>query len=100
MISEYEPATYLAWISPTPLLMCVAEDDVLTPTDIAIAGYATANKPKKLIIMPSGHFNAYIDGFDLAAATAAQLFSEQLINRSAVLAPVTARRAHDTTGVS
>ena len=27
--------------------MCVAEHDVLAPTDISIRGYATANEPKK-----------------------------------------------------
>jgi uncharacterized protein len=86
MISEYEPGTYLPWISPTPLLMCVAENDVLTPTDIAIAGYATANEPKKLIVMPGGHFDAYVDGFDVAATAGAQWFTEHLIDRSAVLA--------------
>src|SRR5580693_9804576 len=33
MFTEYEPGTYLPWISPTPLLMCVAENDVLTVKD-------------------------------------------------------------------
>jgi uncharacterized protein len=84
MISEYEPGTYLQCISPTPLLMCVAENDVLTPTDIAIAGYATAYEPKKLIIMPGGHFDGYLDGFDVAATAAVQWFTEHLIEHSAV----------------
>jgi pimeloyl-ACP methyl ester carboxylesterase len=52
MFTEYEPGAYLPWISPTPLLMCVAENDVLTPTDIAIGGYENANEPKKLVILP------------------------------------------------
>ena len=86
MISEYEPATYLPWISPTPLLMGVAENDVLTPTDIAIAGYATANEPKQLIIMPGGHFDAYIDGFDIAATAAVQWFTEHLVEHRVVAA--------------
>ena len=84
MNAEYEPGTYLPWISPTPLLMCVAENDVLAPTDVAIRGYGTANEPKKLLIMPGGHFDAYIDGFDLAAAAAVQWFTQHLTERSAV----------------
>ena len=66
MFTEYEPGTYLPWISPTPLLMCVAENDVLTVKDIAIEGYAAAREPKKLVILPGGYFDAYVDGFDVA----------------------------------
>ena len=44
MFTEYEPGTYLPWISPTPLLMCVAEHDVLTPADLAIAAFARAQR--------------------------------------------------------
>jgi uncharacterized protein len=84
MISEYEPGTYLPWISPTPLLVCVSENDVLTPSDIAIARYATANEPKKLIIMPGGHFDAYVDGFDVAATSAVQWFTKHLVEHSVV----------------
>jgi fermentation-respiration switch protein FrsA (DUF1100 family) len=79
MFTEYEPGTYLPWISPTPLLMCVAENDVLTPTDIAIAGYEQAREPKKLVILPGGHFDAYVDGFDLASGAAADWFTQHLL---------------------
>lgn len=82
MISEYEPGTYLPWISPTPLLMCVAENDVVAPTDIAVRGYATANEPKKLAILPGGHFDVYGDGFDVAAAAAVHWFTQHLIERT------------------
>jgi len=84
MIGEYEPGTYLPWISPTPLLMCVAENDVVAPIDIAVRGYATANEPKKLAILPGGHFDAYGDGFDVAATAAIQWFTQHLIERSQV----------------
>lgn len=82
MISEYEPGTYLPWISPTPLLMCVAENDVVAPTDIAVRGYATANEPKKLAILPGGHFDAFGDGFDMAAAASVHWFTQHLIERT------------------
>lgn len=78
MFTEYEPRPYLPWISPTPLLMCVAENDVLTPTDVAIAGYENAHQPKKLVILPGGHFDAYVDGFDVAAPAAVDWFTHHL----------------------
>ena len=84
MFTEYEPGTYLPWISPTPLLMCVAENDVLTVKDIAIEGYAAAREPKKLVILPGGHFDAYVDGFDAAAPAAVQWFTEHLLDRTGV----------------
>lgn len=46
-------------ISPTPLLMVVADNDVLCPTDIAMETYVKARKPKELQILPGGHFDAY-----------------------------------------
>jgi hypothetical protein len=44
LFTEYEPGTYLPWISPTPLLMCVAEHDVLTPAELAIAAFAARER--------------------------------------------------------
>ena len=46
-------------ISPTPLLMTVASNDVLTPTDIAISTFERARQPKELHIIPGGHFDGY-----------------------------------------
>jgi fermentation-respiration switch protein FrsA (DUF1100 family) len=87
MLAEYEPGTYLPWISPTPLLMCVAENDVLTPTDIAIAGYEQAREPKKLVILPGEHFDAYVAGFDLASGAAADWFTQHLVERAGATTP-------------
>jgi fermentation-respiration switch protein FrsA (DUF1100 family) len=84
LFTEYEPGTYLPWISPTPLLMCVAENDVLTPTDLAIAGFEAAREPKKLVILPGGHFDAYVDGFDHAAPAAVEWFTQHLLQRQGV----------------
>ena len=86
MFMEYEPGTYLPWISPTPLLMCVAENDVLTPTDMAIAGYENAHEPKKLVILPGGHFDAYVDGFSVAGPAAVEWFTQHLVDRQRVAA--------------
>lgn len=43
--------------------MTVAENDVLTPTDLALTAFAKANEPKELQILPGGHFDGY-SGFN------------------------------------
>ena len=59
----HEPIAHIHHISPTPLLMTVAENDVLTPTDIALEAYGKAREPKQLHIIPGGHFDGY-SGFN------------------------------------
>jgi fermentation-respiration switch protein FrsA (DUF1100 family) len=86
MFTEYEPGTYLPWISPTPLLIVVAEGDHLTPADLAIAAYEQAREPKRLVLLPGGHFDAYVDGFDQASAAARDWFTQHLVQRQAVAA--------------
>jgi fermentation-respiration switch protein FrsA (DUF1100 family) len=78
MLGEYEPAAYIARISPTPLLMVVAREDHLTPAHLAIDAYERAREPKRLVILPGGHFDAYVDGFDEASAPARDWFVEHL----------------------
>jgi len=82
MFTEYEPGTYLPWISPTPLLMCVAENDILTVADLAIDAFDRAREPKKLVILPGGHFDAYVDGFEAASGAAVDWFSRHLLSRA------------------
>ncbi len=78
MLSEYEPGGYIARISPTPLLMLVAEKDVLTPTELALGAYENAREPKKLVILPGGHFDAYVRGFEKSMVPARDWFLEHL----------------------
>ncbi|GAC1401557.1 MAG: alpha/beta hydrolase [Ktedonobacteraceae bacterium] len=82
MFAEYEPGTYLPWISPTPLLMIVARHDHLTPAELAIAAYERANEPKKLVILPGGHFDAYVKGFEESSGPARDWFVEHLADQS------------------
>lgn len=56
---EYLPSAHIQHISPTPLLMTVADNDVLTPTDLALEAYSRALEPKRLHLLPGGHFEAY-----------------------------------------
>ena len=70
MFLEYEPGSYISRVSPTPLLLLVAAGDHLTVSDLAIDAYEQAREPKKLVILPGGHFDAYIADFELSSAAA------------------------------
>jgi len=81
MLMEYEPWVYIDRVAPTPLLMVVAANDVLTPTDLALEAYNRALEPKKLVLLPGGHFDAYTTDFDLAAGAARDWFVQHLSRR-------------------
>jgi fermentation-respiration switch protein FrsA (DUF1100 family) len=78
MFTEYEPVTYLPYISPTPLLMLPALGDHLTPSELAIAAFDRAHEPKKLVILPGGHFDAYVKGAAISQAAARDWFVQHL----------------------
>ena len=78
MFTEYEPVSYMPYISPTPLLLLVAAGDHLVPAELVIAGYEQAREPKKIIIMPGGHFDAYVKGFEAASGPARDWFVQYL----------------------
>jgi len=79
MFWEYEPGAYIAWISPTPFLMVVAAKDHLTVADLAIEAYEQAREPKRLVVLPGAHFDAYTVAFDDAAGAAAEWFTQHLL---------------------
>ena len=64
MFTEYEPGSYIGFISPTPLLLIVALGDHLTVADEALAAYERALEPKKLVMLSGGHFDAYVKDFE------------------------------------
>lgn len=78
MFTEYEPGTYLPYISPTPLLLLVAAGDHLVPSELAIAAFDKAHQPKELIILPGGHFDAYTKGFEASSGQARDWFTRHL----------------------
>ena len=78
MFAEYEPKTYLPYISPTPLLLLPAHGDHLVPAELTIAAYEQAREPKKLVILPGGHFDAYVKGFADASGHARDWFVQHL----------------------
>lgn len=78
MFSEYEPGIYAPQISPTPLLMVVATGDHLAVADLALKTFESALEPKKLVMVEGGHFEAYVEGFDVAGHAARDWFVQHL----------------------
>jgi hypothetical protein len=79
MLMEYEPWTYIDRVSPTPLLMIIAQGDHLAVADEAFAAFNVAREPKKLVVLPGGHFEAYVGpGFEMASGAARDWFVQHL----------------------
>ncbi len=76
----YEPGMWVSRVSPTPSLMVIASDDKVTIADLALAAYERALEPKRLALIPGGHFDPYLDQFQLAEAAATEWFREHLLN--------------------
>lgn len=75
---EYAPARFIDRIAPTPLLLVGAEHDVL-PADMLHAAFARAGEPKRLCMIPDGHFALYEEPhFSTAAGEAADWFAAHL----------------------
>ncbi|MGD9921507.1 MAG: alpha/beta hydrolase [Pseudorhodoplanes sp.] len=71
---ENEPAIHVGRISPTPLLMIVADEDEATPTDLALQAYAQALEPKQLLLVKGGHFTPYWEHFEKTSGAAIDWF--------------------------
>jgi fermentation-respiration switch protein FrsA (DUF1100 family) len=78
MLGEYEPGSYIERISPTPLLMVIADGDHLAVADEAFAAYNRALEPKRLVVLKGGHFDAYVQDFERASVAARDWFNQHL----------------------
>lgn len=74
----YEPGIWIPRIGPKPFLMVVARNDVITPTDLALAAYERAVEPKRLQLIDGGHFDAYRSEFEASSSAARDWFVEHL----------------------
>lgn len=91
LFQGYEPGDLLRRISPTPLLMVVAPNDRLVAGELACAAFETAAPPKKLVLLPGGHFDAYVGkGFEISSGAARDWFVEHLVEASLASAPLLA----------
>ncbi len=75
----YEPGIYVPLIAPTPLLMIAAPRDRLANGQLTTAVFERASQPKRLVLVPGGHFDAYTgQGFDISSGAARDWFAEHL----------------------
>lgn len=74
----YSPGEYIERVSPTPLLMLVAEHDHTAATDLALKAYGRALEPKRLTMIKGGHFDPYLGEFDAASRAAIDWFTTHL----------------------
>jgi hypothetical protein len=75
---EFEPAGWLPYVSPKPLLMIIAEQDRCTFPDVQHEVYDSAAEPKKLLSFNGGHFDAYTTFFEQTGPPARDWFVEHL----------------------
>ena len=75
---EFEPAGWVPFVSPKPMLMVLGELDVCTFTDVQREVFATAGEPKRLVTHPGGHFETYDQYFDISGPAARDWFVEHL----------------------
>lgn len=74
----YEPGVWIDRVSPTPLLMVVALGDTVTVADLALAAYERALEPKRLELIPGGHFDPYLSSFGKSSGAARAWFRHHL----------------------
>ncbi|KAG6015124.1 hypothetical protein E4U43_005719 [Claviceps pusilla] len=78
----FNPSAHIHHISPTPLLMTVASHDAVTPTDLALEAYSRAREPKRLNILPGGHFQGYSGpNFERSASCQADFLKDHLCSK-------------------
>jgi uncharacterized protein len=76
---EFDAASALPLLAPTPLLMIAGERDALAPLETVRAGYARAGEPKALQVLPITHFEVYREPWrSQAATTASEWFTQHL----------------------
>jgi fermentation-respiration switch protein FrsA (DUF1100 family) len=79
LFQGYEAGVYLPLIAPTPVQMVVAQRDRLVASEVAAGAFEHALHPKKLVLAPGGHFDAYTGpGFEISSGAARDWFVEYL----------------------
>jgi len=61
LMRAYAPHQMIEYISPTPMLMVIANRDILTAADLSLKAFAKALEPKELLLLKGGHFEAYAE---------------------------------------
>jgi fermentation-respiration switch protein FrsA (DUF1100 family) len=74
----YAPGDFIERVSPTPLLMVVADHDHVAVTDLALKAFERALEPKHLVMIKGGHFDPYVREFKAASEAAVGWFKAHL----------------------
>jgi len=75
---QFEPAGWIAYVAPTPLLMIIGDNDDCTFPDLQRSVFEQAGEPKKLVSHRGGHFNTYDRHFETSGVSARDWFVEHL----------------------
>ncbi len=75
---SFEPAGWIPYVTPTPLMMIVAQKDSCTFPEIQLEVFNAAPEPKRLVIHPGGHFDTYVDHFTQTSTAASEWFTTHL----------------------
>lgn len=78
LYDEYEPAAFIERIAPTPLLMIVGVEDVMTPAEDGLAAYNRALEPKSLLTIPGTHYAVYAEQYEATSTAARDWFVRHL----------------------
>lgn len=78
LLRSYEPASFIADISPTPLLMIIAEHDTQTPTAWQLEAFEQAGDPKRLLRLDCRHYDPYSARIEESAGAATEWFKSHL----------------------
>ena len=74
----YEPGSFADRISPTPLMLIVADNDTTNPVDWQLEVFENAREPKRLVRLKCGHYDPYLDHIEAAAGAAIGWFADHL----------------------
>lgn len=78
-IGEFEPGDGIHRISPSSLLMIVADQDISAYAELAFEAYERAREPKELVVLPCGHFDIYTGAeFEASSKAACEHFVRAL----------------------
>lgn len=82
LVRSYMPMNFTGQISPTPLLMLVAEQDEITPLGPQLEAFESAGEPKELHRFPCRHYDVYTMLQSQTAGAARDFLARHLAPRS------------------
>ena len=82
---DFEPAAWVPYVAPKPLLMVIGENDACTFPDLQREVFTVAGEPKSLVAHPGGHFDTYTTYFDISGNAARDWFVKHMLADSAAV---------------